>query len=891
MREASVRRLLSALLALYPASFRDRMGADLVETAVHRWREGSGRFWWLELPRFAIDGLLERLRTAPSLIDEFRLAWRQVRRRPGHHALAVITLALGVGATTTIFTVADAVVIRPLPYPDSHALYLLSSRFGGIELAANSLPNLRDMQASVRSFTWLAGVSDRARSRAAPALTDGGGDPERVVAMEVTAEYLPRMGARVRAGRAFNESDHAAGAPRVAIVSAALWQRRWGSDESVLDRPIRLDGVDYTVVGVMLGSFRDPEPLEAGAATDVWIPVRENAYGAQQRDNYAFRWIGRLAPGVSLDAARSELTRVGGRLAADHPDINRVEEADLDFVVQPLRDLTLGDARSRIVLLLGAVVLLLLLSCANVANLFLARGITRTAELSVRSALGATRTRLAAQLFAESVLTAALAGLLGGLLAVVGVRAFMANAPAGIPRLYEVTLDGRVLLFLIALTLVTAVVFGTAPALRGARAVSAEGTRTTASRAAQRLQSAIVSLEVALSMVLVAGSALLLNSLAHLLRVGPGFDAGDVLVVDVRPPTSARSHAEDLAFYRALIERMRSAAGVADAALIHSVPGHSAGLWSPVTVDDGASTLSRGSERARAPALGADPGGEFVRINPAYGAFLQVLDVPLLAGSPLRGDEGSGDALVVMLNQSAARRFYPGVDPPIGRRIALGSPGSSPPWREVVGIVGDVRQRGPGLEAEPQIYIPYGQRDADRLSLMLELRSGAVLAEGTIRQLVREVAEDVPVDRVEPLRVRYAAMSAATRFLALLLTVFAAVGLLLAMVGTYATASHALSRRLREMGIRVALGARAVDLFRHVLARSLVVCAAGIAAGILLTLAFGRFVEGHIYGIRPRDPLTVGVAALLIVLSAVLACVGPALRAARVDPNDVLRVE
>ncbi|HSL71343.1 MAG TPA: FtsX-like permease family protein, partial [Longimicrobiales bacterium] len=564
---------------------------------------------------------------------------------------------------------------------------------------------------------------------------------------------------------------------------------------------------------------------------------------------------------------------------------------DLGFVLHPLRELTVGSARASVLLLLGAVTMLLLLSCANVANLYLAHGVTRTSELTVRSALGATRSRLVLQLFGESLCTAALAGALGAGLAALGVRAFLAYAPAGIPRLHEITLDQRALGFVLVLTLFTAVFFGSVPALRGSRLASAlAGTRVTASQRTHRLQAALVGFAVAASLVLVTASALLLNSFRHLVRVDPGFDGADVITAELRPPAAAETHAEELLFYRRVMERAQALPGVAQAALMHTVPGIRGGAWSQIVTARTPASVDRPT-RSVAPALGQSPGNDFVRINPVYGALFQTLDIPLLAGAAFAGDPGTGEPLVVLLNEAAAQRFFPDVASPIGEHIALGVRGSDIPMREVVGIVGNVHQSGVAQPAEPQIYLPYGQRDINRLTLVIEMKAGARLPVSVLRQMVAGIAPEVPVDRVDALATRYAASAQQQQFLTFLLSVFAALSLALAVVGTYATASHALSRRLRELAIRMALGAPARNISRLVFARSLLIAGGGIAAGLLLTLVLTRFLEGYVYGITTRDPLTFTIAAVLLVTCVILASLGPAVRATRVDPNDVLRSE
>jgi putative ABC transport system permease protein len=891
MDERTVRRVLSGLLRLYPASFRDTLGDDLLETALERWRDAGGpraagalRFWASDGLRFGVDGVLERLRLLSSLMSDGREAWRQVIRRPAQHVLPVMTLSLGIAATATILTVTDAVVFRALPYPAAEQLYLIHSRFGALELSSNSLLNLRDLQSSVRTMSWIAGATDRS-----PALSAPGGDAERVSSLMVTGEYLPGLGASVRIGRSFVNEDFAAGAPRVALVSHSLWQRRWGGTPQALGSIIQLDGVDHTVVGVMERGFRDPGPIESGVVTAVWTPAREG--DRRHRDDYGFRLLGRLADGASLDAARRELSAAGARLSAAHPEINRMQGQDLAFVLHALHERTVGSAESRLLLLLGAVALLLVLSCANVANLFFARGVARTSELAVRCALGATRARLTTQLFAESLLTAALAGVIGGALGFAGVRALVAAAPAGIPRLHEVTLDWRALAFMALLTALTAMIFGSVPALRASRnaTVSATAPRLTTTRAAQRVQSTLVAAEIALALVLVTGSALLLGSLRHLLRVDPGFDASDVTVVDVRPPVSANSHQLALDFYRSLMERARAAPGVTAAAMVHTTPGLAGGMWSRVTAEENVALERTGA--ARAPAAGERPGQELYRLNPVYGNALEVLDIPLLAGRAFENEPGMDDPYVIVINEAAARRFFPDVERPIGRRLMLAAADAQAPLREVIGIAGNVRQRGPEHDAEPQIYVPYGQRDVNRLSLIMEAGAAAGLSHDVIRSLVRDVDANVPIDRIESLGTRYAATSEQTRLLTLLVSLFAAIGLLLAAIGTYATTSHALARRMRELGIRMALGARTGAVFRLVLHRALVIAAAGIVAGMFLSLGLTRFLSSYIYGVAARDPATFAAAALLIGLCALLASVGPAIRATRVDPNHVLRSE
>jgi predicted permease len=882
---AAARRALNLLLYLYPSSFRQTLGPDLVETAMHRHAHtGALRFWLTEGVRFAFDGMLERVHAIPSPAGDLRQAWRSLRRDWSQHVVAIATLAVGVGATVAVLTLADTVVFRPLPYADARALYLIHARAGGVEWSSNSLANLRDLQSSVSTMTWLAGASDRS-----PVLADDVADAERISVLDVTEGYLPGLGARVRLGRPFVEADYRAGAARVAIVSHALWQRRWGSNPSAVGAAVRLNGRPYTLVGVMSPAFRDPEPIESGALTGFWTPVRVGDY--PDRDDFGFRVLGRLAPAATPALASQEFTGAGHQLAAAHPAENRFNGVDLDFVLYPLHEATVKGARDQILLVLGAVLLLLILACANAASLFLARGVARSGELAVRSALGATRARLAWLLFNETLLAAAIAGALGAMLGALGLRAFVAavsGGPAGIPRLHELGIDLRALLVVVGLTALTAVMFGILPALRGASVARSAGGRTTASKRTQRLQSTLVAVEVAISLILVTGAGLLLTSVRHLLNVPPGFQVANVIVVDIRPPFSARTWEAERIFHGALLERATSTPGVARAALAHLAPGTSGGAWTRVTPDS-AVPSTRVLEPGKAPAYGYPPGPDFFAFNAVSNEFFELLRIPLRAGRLFQADDRV--PLEVVLNESAARQFFPGVDRPLGRRLLLGTPNADVPMREVVGIVGDVRQRGPARDVEPQIYLPYRQRDVNRLSLLLEPNPGTTVSAETIRAIVRDVAPEVPVERIDLLAARYSATSAETRLLASLLTAFAAIGLLLAAIGTYATVSHAFSRRVREVAIRLALGADATGVLRLVLSRALAVAAIGIGAGLALTMLLSRFLEGQLHGVTAHDPLTTVLAAGLIGTAILLAALQPAIRMARVDPNRILRSE
>lgn len=894
MRERTVRGILERLLHVYPASFRWELGDDLVRTATARWSEArlrSGQwgevvFWLTEGRSFVLDGLAERLRSLVAAgAAELTHAIRQVARTPRHHALAVGTLALGIGATATILTITDHTVLRPLPYPDAHRLYLVQTRFGAMEMTTNSLPNLVDVREQVDALSWIAAVNERS-----PALSDESGQgTERIPVLDVGPEYLPGLGARAATGRSFMAEDFTADAERVAIVSHGLWQGRWGGSRTVLGGQIVLNGTAHTVVGVMDPDFRDPDPLITGEGTGAWIPIRSSSGAYHNRDYYGFRWLARLADGATPALADAQLALAGASLSEAHPVENRPDGQLMGFALYGLHEATTAEARPRMLLLLGAVILLLLLACANVASLFLARGLVRSHELAVRAALGATRRRVAVQLFAECLLTAALAGVLGSALALYGTTLFAAIAPAGMPRLQDVTIDVRILGFIVLLTVAVAVAFGTIPALRAAAMSGSEPSRGRIgdSRTAQRLQTGLLAVEVALALVLVTGSMLLGGSLRNMLLTDPGFDADGVVVLDVRPPRSAATHAGAIQFYETLAERIAGVPGVAGAAAIHTPPGMREGAWSRITADHARDAAA--VEQPRAPAYGAQPGNEYLRVNPVRGSAFSVLGMRFVAGQDFAGEPAPGDPLEVVINESAARRLFGDAQAAIGRGLILGAPGSDAPLRRVVGVVADIRQHAAAASPEATVYLPYGQKDTDHMHVVARFTPASTVDLPAIVALVRDVTPDVPVDRLDLLARTYAETAGTQRFLVFMLGALAVLGLVLSMLGTYATASQTFARRLRDLAVRAALGAGAVGLFTHVLQRALAAVAWGLTAGLLVSGIFSRFLEAYLYGIGARDSRTFALAAGLIAASALLASFAPAARAARLDPNEVLR--
>ena len=871
------RFVLRRLLRLYPAEFRERLGQDLVETCLESARQAALRgerrrklrFLALEAPRFALDGVFERLGAVGQLATDARHAVRWMRRSAGFCAALVLILGLGIGASTTMMTVADSVLVRPLAYPEPEDIYFVHSRFGEMSFGSVSLPNLLDLRDGSRVLSWVGGARDRS-----PALL-ARGEPERISVVDVTEGYHEQLGAQLLLGRTFGPADHTSAAERVALVSHLQWQRQWGGGADVLGARILLDGEPATVVGVLSPRFRDPAPIEAFVLTSVWTPIRDDDPELADRGDFRIAGIARLAPGVDRQVAAGELRRIAASIGKAYPEAASMRGHGLDLELQPLGELTVGNvARQRLLLVLGASVLLLVLVWVNVANLLLSRGDARHAELFVRGALGASRGRLARQLLAESVAVATAGGLLGLALGALALRAFVALAPKEVPRLDEIALDGRAVAFALLATLATAMAFGTLPALRGAR--GAAGARLSASRQSLRTQSALVAAEVALALVLVAGSALLLASFRRLLEVDPGFSADGLLLVEVRAPARGGELERQRTFYGELLARSAALPGVVSAGLSYHVPGGRGGSWGHITLD------------------GPQPAGlddELVRINPQQGRYLDTLGVPVLEGTIFRGDEDESSPPVVVLSQAAASRFFADGRSAIGRRLAFGSAQEGAPMRTVIGVVGDTRQVGLAQDPEPEVHVPYSQSYVPRLLLTLRMAPGLEPPVADLRRLLAEIAPAVPIDTVRPVAELLSASIEEQRFLTFLVSGFGTLALVLAVVGSYATASCAAARRRRELGIRQALGAARAALLRRALVGTALVASCGAIAGLVVTVLVSRWLEAYLFEISAIDPPTLAVATGLLVVAAVLAALAPALRASRVDPVQVLRAE
>jgi predicted permease len=804
-------------------------------------------------------------------LQDARYGLRLLRRSPGFSAVAILTLALGIGASTAILSVVDAILLRPLGYADPDRLVVLLHHEDGPVAPANYL----DWKARTRSFESMG-----AAEYWTPNLTSGQ-SPEKIWALRMTPEILPMLGVRPLIGRFFLPEEAVAGRDHVVVIGERIWRRRLGADPGIVGRTIRLDGEPYTVLGVMPASFQFA-PFWATEAR-IWAPL-DLRPRASKRESQSLRVFARLRPGVSIAAARQEVAAVTAALEREFPGTNR------DVRVIDLRDKAVGDVRPALLVLLGAVGLVLLIACANIANMLLARASARQKEVALRAALGASRGRTIRQLLTESVVLAAAGGAAGAALGAWALRLLLALAPPSIPRLQDVRLDLRVLISTFAVSLATGVAFGLAPALQAsiARPQDAlkEGGSAGASREGGRLRLAFVAGEMAIALVLLVGAGLMLRSFLALRAVDPGFDPRGVVTMEVSVAgTRQAAPGKRAAVYREIVERAAATPGVAAAGAINHIP-IAGDIWGyPYAV-----------EGRPKPGPGGSPVATYRAVLPGYFAAMRI---PILRGRDVAWTDDRGKPAVVVVNEFLAKRMWPGEDP-IGKRITLDDVGPDASWLTVVGVVRNVVRGDWAAPPGDEIYLSVLQNEtllesAQPMAAYITLvaRTGgdpASLAPSLVAA-VRSVDPTLPVSEIRTMPQIVALANGRARFQALLLAAFAGAAALLAAVGIYGVMSYAVSKKTREIGVRMALGADPGSVLRLVVGRGMAVALAGAGAGLVAALLLTRLMTGLLYGVGPMDPATyAGVAGLLLAI-AFLACYLPARRAARIDPMKALRAE
>jgi predicted permease len=794
------------------------------------------------------------------LIQDLRYAIRAFIRQPGFVATAVLALALGIGANTAVFSVVYAVLLKPLPYPDPDALVYVHDTYPAVTFASVSAAKYVALREGTRSLTALGAMTP-----ASMTLT-GRGQPEQVSGSRVSADLFAVMQVPARHGRWFTRDEDLPNSPPVIVLGHGLWQRRFGSNPGVVGSSVTIDGQSRTVVGVMPAGFSYP------GASQAWIPLGI-ASTIAPGGNF-LRLAGRMKPGMRVDDVHADLSGVSSAY-------NRTNNIQRDVKVWPLHEIIVTTNRRALLVLQGAVAFVLLVACANVANLLLARSVQRQREVAIRSAVGAGRARIFRQLLTESVLLSALGGTVGVLLASWLVRLFIRLAPPGFPRVQSVAIDVPMLGFTLAIAIATGIVFGLAPALRGFRTnpndglreAGAKGATAGGGRGASRL---LVVAEVALALMLVVGAGLMVKSLLKLQNERLGFHARGVLTFEVSLPAGKYPDSTPAAFVERLVEELRSIPGVQSVGAINYIPLANFGFNGSFTIEG-----RPPFQRDTAPVV------EFRMITPGY---FSTMGIPFRYGQDFTARDNAAGRPVVIVNQTMAEKYWPGQNP-VGARVQLTVDGSTV-WREIVGVVGSVRSWRANTPPVSETFVPHAQVPGNTMGFAV--RHGDVdsrLIVPAVRERIAELDRDLPLARVRPLTDIVDLSAGETRLSSALTTLFALVAALLASLGIYSVIAYSVARRTREIGIRVALGADRAAVVRLVVGEGLALAGAGLAIGVGGALLLTRTMATLLYEVSPTDPAVLAMTSLGVLGTAVVASLVPAVRALRIDPSIALRTE
>ncbi|HKA17152.1 MAG TPA: ABC transporter permease [Blastocatellia bacterium] len=803
-----------------------------------------------------------------TLFQDLRYGFRMLYKNPGFTAVALLALALGIGANTAIFSVVNSVLLRPLSYSDPSRLVMIwenHQQRGGPEREWASPADFRDYQEQTNSFEHITAFLGWG-----PTLT-GQGEPEDLLGAAVSHDTFAMLGIQPALGRTFSEEEDRPGAEKVVVLSNQLWNRRFASDPTIVGKNIALSDESYTVIGVMPRGFTFPILTNA----ELFRTVKPAIAGLQGCDRgcVILRLIARLKSSVTIEGARAEMNAIAVQTAERYPESNK----GVGTTLVPLQEQLVGDVRPAMLVLLGAVGLVLLIACANVANLLLARAATREKEVAIRAALGARRMRLIRQHLTESLTLALIGGMLGLILAFWLVHLLVTFAPKGTPRVAEIAIDPIVLAFTCGVALFTGVAFGLAPALLSSKtnlsnALKEGGRDTSASSRGVRIRSALVVFEVALALMLLIGAGLLIKSFVNLQHIDPGFNPRSALRVDVSlPRTRYPARNQPTAFYKQLIERIVALPGVQSVGGISRLPLSGGGTDTEFEIEG-----QPPSEPDRQPVAW------YSSVTPDY---FRTMGIRLIQGrEPLESDNADSPKVVV-ISETLARRYFPDEDP-IGKRLVFGTD-----KREIAGIVSDVNHFGLTQDARPTMYFPHAQSPARGMSLVVRTASNPLALVASIRNQVSALDQNLATSNVMTLEELVASSIAEPRFTLLLLGSFAAVALVLSGIGVYGVVSYSVSQRSHEIGVRMALGAQVSDVLKLVIAQGMTLVLGGVGVGLLAAFALSRVMSKLLYGVSPTD-LTIFAATSLILTGVALgACSVPGRRATRVDPMESLRYE
>jgi putative ABC transport system permease protein len=796
-----------------------------------------------------------------------------LRKQPGFTAVAVLALALGVGANTAIFSVVNGVLLRPLPYTDPDKLVMVwernipRNRVTNVASPANYL-DWRSQSQTLDPIAALVSVQLNLTSQ---------GEPEELDAQLVTVNFFATLGVQPTRGRSFTEAEERVGNDQVVILSHSLWERRFGASETVLDQPLTLSGRDYRVIGIMPADFyfmnRDIE---------IWIPMSfEPGRDYRATTGRYLTSFARLKPGVTRDQSQAEMEAIASQLEKTYTNFN----AGWSVNLVPLHEQVVGDIRPFILLSFGAVVFVLLIACANVANLLLARAASRQKELALRTALGAGRSQIIGQLMTESVLLATFGGAVGLLLAYWGLKLLVAVGPDNIPRLSEIAIDLKVLLFTLLISFMTGIIFGLVPALQSSKpdlnATLKEGGRGARVGGSSRIvRNTFVIAEVALSLVLLIGAGLMIKSFMRLQKVEPGFRTENTLTLRLQlPRTKYQQEAQRIDFYKRLEERLRALPGV-----------ESVGAINFLQLDSGMKSATRFYVADRPePPPGEKPSTEVRVVTPG---FFDAMAIPLLKGRMLDERDTAKSQRVLLINEAMARTYWPDEDP-IGKRLVINWDSDEPDV--VAGVVGDIRDLGLNIEAKPTIYWPHAREPYTFMNIVLHTRTDPRALASAAQNEVKAIDPEQPIGEVRTMEEVFSESISRQRFYMLLLVIFASVALILAVVGIYGVIAYSVTQRTHEIGIRMALGAQTADILRMVLGQGMLLTGIGLVIGIggavALSLLISNLISGLLFEVGERDIMTFLLVSLVLAVAAMVATVFPARRATKVDPMVALRYE
>jgi len=805
-----------------------------------------------------------------SLFKDIRYGLRSLLKHPTFTAISIVTLALGIGANSAIFSVVNAVVLRPLPYQDSERLAMLwTTKDANLEQPF-SFADYNDLKLQAKSFSAIGAASPLWSFT----LT-GNGEPEPVQGMYFSASMFELLKVAPEKGRAFTADEDRTGGPPVVIISRGLWERRFGGDPNVIGKPVSISGTTATIVGIMPAQFQFLDP-----AAELWMPLWQNQFASSARQVRLLSVAGRLNDGVQTSEANAELTNIAQRLESAYPESNR----GVSLRVVPLHAQVTGKVRPALFLLFGAVGLVLLIACANIVNLMLVRSAARRREIAVRAALGAGRLRLLRQLLTESITLSLIGGAAGVLIGSWGVNALLALNPIPIPSYNKIGVDMTVLAFTLAASVITGVVFGLAPAWQSLRvdlnsALKEGGRGSVAESGQRRLSSLLVITEMAMAMVLLIGAGLLLRSFAHLLDVKPGFTTENLLTMQIGLPNVAYQEPQKRAtFMQQLEASLRGAPEVASVGFVTRLP-----LMS--TMNNITSYMA--IEGREVPA-GERPEIDFRRASTGY---FQTMGIPLLSGRLVTEQDVTNGSRFVLINEAMAKRFWPGEDP-VGKRIStMVSSGQQIPWQTIVGVVGNVRHLGLDVEPRPEIYYHTNTSPPFGPVAVIRTTSDPARLISIARAKVRELDRDVPISNVNTMEQLVAQSVAQRRFGMFLLGTFALLALLLAAIGIYGVVSYSVTQRTQEIGVRMALGASATDVLKMVLRNGMSLALIGVGLGLVGAFGLTRLMSRLLFEVTPTDVTTFALVSVGLISVALLACYLPARRAMKVDPLEALRYE